>query len=89
MRSVPSANLGFLFDYAYDGPGIKVKGGARDKHPRKPTRRRGWSPGDVVLKINGTEVAPDEALYRDVLGGQTGRELTIDGAGQGREGPAR
>ncbi|RYG44528.1 hypothetical protein EON79_14705 [bacterium] len=74
-RSQSSAHLGFLVDYTYDGPGIKVRA--------VPERTPGWyaksklNPGDVVMTINGKDVRPDEALYRDVLNEQVGRELNL------------
>ncbi|CAN5574964.1 S41 family peptidase [soil metagenome] len=74
-RSQSSPHLGFLIDYGYDGPGIKVKS--------VPEKTPGWytqsklNPGDVVMTINGKDVRPDESLYRDVLNEQTGRDLKL------------
>jgi tricorn protease len=70
-----SAHLGFTFDYAYEGPGIKVL--------EVPARVPGTfiktklAPGDIVLKVNGKDVSIDESLYRDVLNEQTGRDLVL------------
>ena len=55
-------HLGFTFDYAYAGPGIKVKS--------VPHGTPGWydktrlQPGDVILAINSQSVSLDENLYR-------------------------
>jgi C-terminal processing protease CtpA/Prc len=73
--SQSSAHLGFTFDYGFAGPGIKIKD--------VPARTPGWYaktklvPGEVVEKINGKEVRVDEALYRDVLNEQVGRDITL------------
>jgi C-terminal processing protease CtpA/Prc len=54
--------LGFKFDYSYEGPGLKIKSvppgapGAYDK--------TALHPGDVVLAINGQDVNLDERLYQ-------------------------
>lgn len=70
-----SAHLGFLFDYSYAGPGIKIK--------EVPARSPGWyaktklTAGEIVEKVNGKDVRIDEALYRDVLNEQTGRDITL------------
>ncbi len=86
VRPVPSAHLGFLFDYAYAGPGIKVLS-VPAKTPGSYAKSR-LVPGDVVRRINGKGVAPNEALYAEVLNGQVGRELvlSVEGAdGKSRE----
>jgi tricorn protease len=70
-----SAHLGFLIDYNFEGPGLKVK--------EVPARAPGsyaktkLNAGDVVLKVNGKEVRADENLYKDVLNEQTGRDLNL------------
>jgi Tol biopolymer transport system component/C-terminal processing protease CtpA/Prc len=84
--SQTSAHPGFTFDYSYSGPGIKIK----DVPARSPGSyaKSRLLPGEIVLKINGKDVAPDEALWRDVLNEQVGREiaLTVQGAdGKTRE----
>lgn len=70
-----TAHPGFTIDYTYSGPGIKIK----DVPKRSPgsfpaTQLR---PGEYVLQINGKDVRADEALYRDVLVGQSGRDITL------------
>lgn len=70
-----SAHLGFLIDYNYDGPGIRVKE-VPARAPGSYAKTR-LNVGDVVTKINDKDVRADENLYRDVLNEQTGRELTF------------
>lgn len=86
VSSQQSAHLGFTFDYDWQGEGIKIK--------EVPARTPGsfakskLVPGEVVTKINGVAVSANEALYRDVLNEETGRELTLtvrNRAGETRE----
>lgn len=72
--SVSSAHPGFLVDYGYDGPGLRVERVVPGTPAAFPKTR--LEPGDVVLKINGKAVSADESLYREVLNGQTGRDMT-------------
>ena len=54
-------HLGFTFDYAYRGPGLRVGGvpsGAPGSFPQTQIR-----PGEYVWQINGHDVAADEKLY--------------------------
>ncbi len=54
-------HLGFTFDYSYPGPGIRVKtvpDGAPGSYGKTEI-----DPGNVILAINGHEVALDEKLY--------------------------
>lgn len=69
-----SAHLGFLADYNYEGPGIRVA----DVPARTPGTyaKTKLNPGDIVTKINGEAVQLDEKLYKDVLNQQGGRDLT-------------
>lgn len=70
-----SAHLGFTFDYDHRGLGLKVKDvpkGAPGSYEK--TRIR---PGEFVLEVNGKDVRNDEAMYRDVLNGENGRDLTL------------
>lgn len=74
----PSANTahpGFMIDYAYEGPGIRV----REVPARAPGSfaRTRISAGEVITKINGKDVSVNEALYREVLNDQVGRDLTF------------
>jgi tricorn protease len=69
------AHLGVTFDYSYAGPGIKIK----EVPPHTPGSfaKTKLNPGDYIMSINGTDVRLDEALYRDVLIKQAGRDLTL------------
>lgn len=73
--SQSSAHLGFTWDPNYDGPGIKIK----DVPANTPGSfaKSKLNPGEIVTKINGKDVQMDEALFRDVLNEQTGREVTL------------
>ncbi len=84
-RSQSSAHLGFTFDYAYSGPGIKVKDVPKGT-PGSYAKTK-LNPGEVVTKINGKPAEIGEALYRDVLNEQTGREVTL--TVQGADGKTR
>lgn len=70
-----SAHLGFTFDYGYDGPGIKVKE-VPDRTPGSYAKTQ-LRAGEIVLKVNGREVDASEALYREALNEQNGRDLTL------------
>jgi len=73
--SQSSAHLGFTYDYDWQGPGIraaKFSTGSPGSFAR--TRIR---PGEYVMAINGKDIRLDEALYRDVLNEQVGREVTL------------
>jgi tricorn protease len=74
--SADSAHLGFSYDYSYNGSGIKVK----DIPVGSPASfaKSKLSPGDVIQKINGQPAEIGEALYRDVLNNQAGREVTLE-----------
>jgi Tol biopolymer transport system component/C-terminal processing protease CtpA/Prc len=70
-----SAHLGLTFDYSWGGEGIKVK----DVPARTPASfaKSKIEPGEVITHINGVKVNADEALYRDVLNDEIGRELKL------------
>ncbi|MFI5384947.1 MAG: S41 family peptidase [Fimbriimonadales bacterium] len=70
-----SAHPGFLIDYGYDGPGLKVKE-VPDHSPGSYAKTK-LNPGDIVTQINGKDVRADENLYKDVLNEQTGRDLNM------------
>jgi Tol biopolymer transport system component len=64
--------LGFTFDYDYDGPGIRVKAvpsGAPGSYDKT-----GLKPGEVILAINGQDVSLNEKLYEFIQDKQ-GREF--------------
>jgi tricorn protease len=65
---------GFLFDYSYEGPGIRVKG-VYDKSPAWYEKTQ-IKQGEYVMAINGVDVTLDEKLW-DVLHNQGGRDLTF------------
>jgi len=70
--SVASPHLGFMFDYSYEGPGIrvdKVPKGAPGSFPQTSIK-----PGEYVLAIDGKDVTLDENLYK-TINGKEGREL--------------
>ncbi len=75
LPSVTSAHPGFLIDYTYTGEGIKIK----DVPPYTPgyfTKTK-LVAGEIVKKINGKSVKADEALYKDVLNDQLGRDIVL------------
>ncbi|MBI1335276.1 MAG: PDZ domain-containing protein [Armatimonadetes bacterium] len=74
-KSQSSAHLGFSWDYSYSGPGIKVK----DVPKRSPVsyEKSLIKPGEIVLQINGKDVSTNEAVFRDVLNDQAGRDVTL------------
>ncbi len=70
-----SAHPGFLIDYSYAGPGLRVKEiPARSPGSYAKTK---LNVGDIVTQINGKDVRADENLYKDVLNEQAGRYLTL------------
>ncbi|HWP30425.1 MAG TPA: S41 family peptidase [Fimbriimonadales bacterium] len=73
--SGPSMALpGFLFDYSYSGPGIRVAG-FYENAPATYSKTA-IKPGEYVLAINGTDVRLDEKLW-EVLNNQNGRDITL------------
>ncbi len=66
--------LGVTFDYDYDGPGIRVKSvpaGAPGSYKKTELQ-----PGDLILAVNGQEVALDEKFY-EFMGDKQARELEL------------
>lgn len=74
-RSANSAVPGFVIDYTHTGPGIKVL--EVPKRTPGAYAKTKLSPGDVITKINGKDATISEALFRDVLNDQVGRELNM------------
>ncbi len=75
VRGESSAHLGVAFDYTYSGPGIKI-GLVPDRTPGSFAKTK-LNPGEYIMAINGKDVTTNEALYRDVLNEQEGRDLTL------------
>ncbi len=77
-----TAHLGTRFDASHPGPGWKV----RDILPKSPAsfKESRLKPGDLVLRIDGTEVTPamDPA---QVLNGPLDRDITLTVQSEGEE----
>jgi tricorn protease len=84
-RSVTTSHPGFSFDYSHAGPGIKIK--EVPKRAPGSYAKTKLVAGEIVTKINGKAVSMNEALFRDVLNDQVGRELTL--TVQGLDGKVR
>jgi tricorn protease len=69
-----TADLGLVFDESYTGPGLKVQ----EVLKRGPADRRGVTlfPGDLVLAIDGVEVAPTTDVSQ-LLNGKVGEPVVI------------
>jgi Tol biopolymer transport system component len=74
-RSESAAHPGFLIDYSYQGPGIKIKE-VPEGSPGSFEKTK-LEPGEYVMAINGVDVNPDEHLWREVLVGENGRDMTL------------
>ncbi|MBX3119766.1 MAG: PD40 domain-containing protein [Fimbriimonadaceae bacterium] len=70
-----SAHPGFTIDYSYSGPGIKIAEVPRYAPGSYAKTKLGA--GEYVMAINGTDVSANEALFRDVLNAQDGRDITL------------
>jgi tricorn protease len=70
----PTADLGLVFDETFRGPGLKVA----EVLKRGPADRRGLGlrAGDVVLAIDGTELAGKANVSR-LLNGKVGEAVTL------------
>lgn len=69
------AYLGMAFDYTYSGPGIRVQEVFADSPGSFASTQ--VKKGEYILEINGAPVRLDEALWRDVLVGQVGRDVSL------------
>jgi C-terminal processing protease CtpA/Prc len=61
LNSPVTPQLGFTFDYSYDGPGLRVKSvplGAPGSYTRTEI-----DPGNYIMAVNGKDVVLDEKLY--------------------------
>jgi C-terminal processing protease CtpA/Prc len=81
------AHPGFAIDWSYNGPGIKVAEVPYDA-PGSFEKTK-IAPGEIVLQINGVEVGPNTALFRDALTGQNGRDMTFLVSADGTRANAR
>ena len=86
-RGESSAHPGFTIDWSYAGPGLKVLD-VPDGAPGSYDDTR-IKPGEIVLKIDGKDVKGDTLLFRDVLNGQGGRDLTLSVSPDGLRSDAR
>jgi tricorn protease len=79
-----TAHLGVRFDFNFAGPGLKI----RDVLPNGPAdkKRSRLRAGDIIQKIDGTEVSRDMDLTL-VLNGPADREIAL--AVQGNDGKLR
>lgn len=80
-----TVHLGLRFDPGYAGPGIKVND-VIAKSPADTLESR-ILPGEVILAIDGTKIAPDTDLT-SVLNGRLQRDLmlrVVDAAGKQRD----
>lgn len=68
-------HLGLTFDYSYQGPGIRVLDVPR-RSPGSFAKTK-VEKGEYILAINGRDASLNEALFRDVLMGQTNRDVTL------------
>lgn len=66
--------LGVYFDYAYTGPGIKVRAVPR-RAPGSYAKTR-IKPGEYIVAVDGKDVTLDENLYR-VLNNKGDRDYTL------------
>lgn len=69
---VSTGRLGLYHDEHYDGPGIKV----RKVIPDGPADRAGIVPGEYVLSIEGTEIAPG-ASYECLLADRVDEDVLV------------
>lgn len=69
----PSSQLGFLIDYDYAGPGVKIA----SVPPRSPGSyaKTSLKAGEIVTEINGHAVSLNEELWKR-LANQDGRDVT-------------
>lgn len=62
--SPSTAHFGFMFDYSYEGPGIRV-GSVPAGSPGSFAKTR-IKPGEYVMAINGQDVTLDEYMFKAV-----------------------
>ncbi|MCG9895938.1 MAG: S41 family peptidase [Fimbriimonadaceae bacterium] len=75
VGSTSVGHLGLTFDYSHRGPGIKVLAvPANTPGSFEATR---VAPGEFIHEINGRPARLSEELWRDILLGQAGRDVTL------------
>jgi len=83
VKGESTANLGLLYDFNFDGKGLKIdevveKGPFNNKNSKVKA-------GDIIEKINGEEITPDKD-YTQLLNGITGKKTLVSlyspGSGQ-------
>ncbi len=69
-----TADLGLIFDPAYNGPGLKITEIVRNG----PADQRGLKikPGDLLLKIEGTDLTPDVDVAK-LLNDRAGETISV------------
>jgi Tol biopolymer transport system component/C-terminal processing protease CtpA/Prc len=76
--SASTPHLGFTYDYAHDGPGIKVA----EVLPGSPAsfEKTRIKPGEYVMAVNGQDASISESFYRGInnLGGREFEFLVND-----------
>jgi len=56
--------LGFMIDYTWQGPGIRVADVPENAPADYPSTR--IKPGEYIMEINGEDVLPNELLYKQI-----------------------
>ncbi len=80
----PTAQLGFMIDYSYAGPGVKIL--TVPPHTVGTYPKTALKAGEIVTAINGKPISLNEAMWKD-LANQTGRDVTytVSNGGTTRE----
>lgn len=74
-------SFGTMPDFAFEGPGVKVDGVV----PGSPAEKAGVKPGDVVLKLDGKDVASLRDLSEKLKGMTSGQVVKATLRRDGRE----
>ena len=74
-------SFGTMPDFAFEGPGVKVGGVV----PGSPAEKAGLKTGDVVLKLDGKEVANLRDFSEKLKGMNPGQEVTVTLSRDGME----
>jgi C-terminal processing protease CtpA/Prc len=73
-RGESTAHLGFVIDFSYTGPGLRV-GAVPNRTPGSFAKTK-LNVGDLVTHINGKSVEPNEALF-EMLNEEAGRDAVL------------